>query len=154
MTRIPFQKRRNSLFFRGANKEKNEASWSLSPEAPPGGTFLQTPAVLPAPANFPSRVAGCACPAPPLTAWGQASARWCSTPAPRVLSRRCPRGLQAVWGPSSQTSRFSIDCRRAPASEFQGKVLMGAVQSGGEKCYSALCKASPCVQINIKMACV
>lgn len=36
--------------------------------------------------------------------------------------------------------------------EFQGKVLIGAVQSRGEKCYAALFKASPCMQINIKMA--
>ena len=39
--RIPFQNRKNSLFFRVANKEKNESiSESLFPEAPPGGTFL------------------------------------------------------------------------------------------------------------------
>lgn len=58
LTRFPFQNRRASLFFGAANKEKNEASWSLSPEAPPGGVFLQTPDVLLAPANFPPRGGG------------------------------------------------------------------------------------------------
>ena len=41
LTRIPFQNRRNSLFLRAANKEKNEASWSLSPEAPLGEGFYR-----------------------------------------------------------------------------------------------------------------
>lgn len=139
LTRVPFQNRRDSLLFGAANKEKNEASWSPSPGAPPGGAFLQAPGVLPVPAaaNFPPRGGG-ACPSRPTPrsqAWRPAGEHTCAgDPAPAFLT-------EAGLGVSRRRQVAGV-------AEPQGPVLAGVAGSPCRTRRSALpCSPGACLRL-------